>query len=84
MAQVDVPSPLDVACADEEPAEGCLETVIQNRAHVHRVVSGRVAGRQRHILAVEQVYGLAGEVFDTSVEVASEELEVHSGIERVR
>ena len=84
MAQVDVPAPLDVACADEESAEGCLETVIQNRTHVHGVVSGRVAGRQRDVLAVEQIDCLAGEVFHTSVEVASEELEVHSGIERVR
>ena len=81
MAQVDVPVPTDVPGIDDVAVEGHLETAVHDVAHVDRDTAGRVTGGIRNVLRIEEVFGLAGEVLDATVEHAVQEFEVETDVE---
>ena len=67
--------------ADDVSSKRGLEATVQNRTYIYRIIACGIARGKGNILAVEQVCGLSGEIFDASVEVASEQFEIDSDIE---
>lgn len=43
MAQIDVPCPVDIDRFDEVAVEIDLESVVEDGAYIHRIISGRIA-----------------------------------------
>ena len=59
VAEIHVEAPLHVACVDQDAFKSEFEAVVDYGTDVYRIVACRISRRKRHVLAVEQVYGLA-------------------------
>ena len=59
VAEVHVEAPLHLACVYQDAFKSEFEAVVDYGTDVYRIVAGRISRRKRHVLAVEQVYGLA-------------------------
>ena len=81
VAEVDVPSPVQVLGPDDRTIEGKFETVVPDGTYVHRNDTGRVTSGIRDILGIEKVLGLPREYLEGTVEIVVEEFEVNTCVE---